>query len=590
MPVKQTSAADKAVQRSIHILLLTILLFAVALVLVAILFGKTRSSLSYEIQDQDLSTEVIRTDGSTEFFSNGDFPGLEKGDRMILNISPLGERGTVEDATLAFSLYHCRVQIYVGDGLTYTQTEPPLAEQIGHRYYMVPLPKGYENKTIRIEAVDEENKKVSAPDFIRVVPGTSAIATFTDGRAPTVFLMSTGLTFSLFISLLSGARWATELAERGKSGRRNKCSPKKEEGKQGYGLFFMALLTNSIILWYSGYAGILTPFVANNTVLANIEYCALFFIPIPLTGFMEGEAANRRQKIGCRVLFVLYLAFFIAATCFNFLVPDINYVNFVSVLRLVLLFTVVTFALFLARQVRNENTVEIRFAMHGYLVAAVLAAADMIRFELSSQIGYRYHFLRCSLMPAIILVLSVTILFYYGMQYSRESFERIERESLKRLAFTDQLTGAPNRSACSRMFQSMRDEKITDYCLVFADVNFLKHTNDTYGHEQGDALIRSAAEVLGKHFCGRDFYGRWGGDEFIAVHFGTLEETNACLVRVEEETKRKNETREYPFSISLSFGVAVSTGEHPLTPEEATLAADRVMYENKKQAHADRRD
>lgn len=176
------------------------------------------------------------------------------------------------------------------------------------------------------------------------------------------------------------------------------------------------------------------------------------------------------------------------------------------------------------------------------------------------------------------------------MQYSRESFERIERESLKRLAFTDQLTGAPNRSACSRMFQSMRDEKITDYCLVFADVNFLKHTNDTYGHEQGDALIRSAAEALGKHFCGKDFYGRWGGDEFIAVHFGTLEETNACLVRVEEETKRKNEARDYPFSISLSFGVAVSTGEHPLTPEEATLAADRVMYENKKQAHADRRD
>ncbi|MGN1022395.1 MAG: GGDEF domain-containing protein [Lachnospiraceae bacterium] len=590
MPIKQTSTAEKAVQRGVRILLLTILLFAVVLVLIAILFGEKSSSSGYQIQDQDLTAEVIRKSGSTEVFSNGDFPELSAGDRMVLTIAPLESKGKVDDGTLVFSLYHCRVQVYVGGVLVYSQTDPPLAEQIGHRYYMVPLPKGYENAAIRIEAVNEENESVGAPTSIRIVPGTAAVGSFTEGKTPTVILMSTGLTFSLFTSLLAGVRWAADSIRRIRMRRRGKCKDKKEDGKQGHGLFFMALLTNSIILWYSGYAGILTPFVSNTSVLANIEYCALFFIPIPLTGFMEGEAVNRRQKIGCRVLFVLYIAFFTAASFLNFLVPNINYVDFASVLRLVLLVTLAMFALFLARQVKNENTVEIRFAMRGYLVAAVLGTADMIRFDLSSRIGYRYHILRYSLMPATILVLSVTILFYYGMHYSRESFERIERESLRRLAYTDQLTGAPNRSACDRMFQTIHEEKITDYCLVFADVNFLKHTNDTYGHEQGDVLIRSAAEALGKHFGGKDFYGRWGGDEFIAVHFGNLEETNELICGVKEDTERKNEARDFPFEISMSFGVAASTGEHPLTPEEATLAADRVMYENKKQAHADRRD
>jgi hypothetical protein len=40
--------------------------------------------------------------------------------------------------------------------------------------------------------------------------------------------------------------------------------------------------------------------------------------------------------------------------------------------------------------------------------------------------------------------------------------------------------------------------------------------------------------------------------------------------------------------LSLSFGVAESTAEHPLTPEDATIFADQDMYKNKKMAHADR--
>ena len=52
---------------------------------------------------------------------------------------------------------------------------------------------------------------------------------------------------------------------------------------------------------------------------------------------------------------------------------------------------------------------------------------------------------------------------------------------------------------------------------IMFDLNNLKRANDTYGHAVGDQLITNFARLLRNAIPAKDFVGRYGGDEFIAI-------------------------------------------------------------------------
>mgnify|MGYP004450979511 CR=1 FL=1 len=85
---------------------------------------------------------------------------------------------------------------------------------------------------------------------------------------------------------------------------------------------------------------------------------------------------------------------------------------------------------------------------------------------------------------------------------------------------TDLLTGARSRFAFTRDVDLM-DDKEHSAGVIFADVNGLKATNDTKGHEAGDRLIRDAFFLMTKYFHedGDSIY-RIGGDEFVILSIG----------------------------------------------------------------------
>ena len=589
----RNTAMDKIVRKSAWTLFVTALLFAALLILSADLISMGGKVETSRITDDDITVRIRRRDGALETYQGHNYPGLKYGDEVVLSIAPIGQERAIEHGTLIFSMYHCRIKVYVGDQPVYTQVGPPRTQQIGHRYYAVPLPAGYEKKTICIFARCDERETASASPSYQIVPDTRDMYAFTDNRIPTVVLMLTGLTLSLLLFTFMGVLWLSDIHDGLRARKRNRdADPRQNSTAQQprqHSLFFISLLNFSVILWYMGFAGLLVPLISNEAFLANAEYCALFFLPIPLVGFLGQESVCRWQILVCRLLLVFFCIFFAVTTWLNFFVAGINYVNFMEFLRVIIFITLLLTMAILLPRFRLPHSIERRFAIRGFLLSAGIGVTEIIRFALSNRNGYQYQFLHKSLMPAAILVLFSTIVFYFGMQYSRESYERIEQESLKRLAYTDQLTGAPNRSACNRLFQKIRDEKITDFVVIFADINFLKRTNDTWGHEKGDELICTAAGLLQSRFGGKDFFGRWGGDEFIAVHFGTEEETKEQMRHVAEDLVRINREKKFDFSMSVSWGVAASTKETPLQPEDAILLADKKMYENKKRAHAERR-
>ena len=118
--------------------------------------------------------------------------------------------------------------------------------------------------------------------------------------------------------------------------------------------------------------------------------------------------------------------------------------------------------------------------------------------------------------------------------------------------------------------------------MVFIDADGLKRVNDDLGHEAGDRLLQSAADILRCTFRKSDIIARVGGDEFSILALGDAGTAQMLMARLEEMTKiaSRESMVKYGFSISLSAG-AVRYDPAQLF-QLALKKADEKMYLQKK--------
>lgn len=132
--------------------------------------------------------------------------------------------------------------------------------------------------------------------------------------------------------------------------------------------------------------------------------------------------------------------------------------------------------------------------------------------------------------------------------------------------------------------EDYKNAKQDDLCIVYFDINNLKHTNDTLGHRYGDKLIIAASEALTANFRDENIY-RTGGDEFIVLANGIgpkvieerLKRINATL---DEATKNDEDGLIY----QIASGYCV--GDGIMTKREIEDKAESLMYQNKKMLKA----
>ncbi|MEX2647612.1 MAG: GGDEF domain-containing protein [Alphaproteobacteria bacterium] len=160
-------------------------------------------------------------------------------------------------------------------------------------------------------------------------------------------------------------------------------------------------------------------------------------------------------------------------------------------------------------------------------------------------------------------------------------------QHLERLADEDTLAPIPNRRAftreLSRTISYSQRYKVSSSLLYF-DLNGLKAINDTHGHVVGDAVLVHVANLLVENVRGSDVVGRLGGDEFGVIlanaDQGAAVEKAQFLANAIETTNFTWEGERIP--ISLAYGAyCFQADEDPTT---ALAAADRAMYENKRDA------
>jgi diguanylate cyclase (GGDEF)-like protein len=148
-------------------------------------------------------------------------------------------------------------------------------------------------------------------------------------------------------------------------------------------------------------------------------------------------------------------------------------------------------------------------------------------------------------------------------------------DDLRRLAATDPLTGALNHGAFGAALERAcaDDERLT---LLLFDIDHFKVVNDSFGHQEGDRMLKLVSDVLDAHKRRDDVLGRVGGEEFALLLRGA-DAAAAQLVAERARGALRAATALTPASMTLSVGIA-ERSEEIASSHQLLETADRALY------------
>jgi len=184
-------------------------------------------------------------------------------------------------------------------------------------------------------------------------------------------------------------------------------------------------------------------------------------------------------------------------------------------------------------------------------------------------------------------VLALTLAALTMLALMSERTERELRESRRRLqvlAYTDALTGIPNRRHFEDLAARVVHAGRTPVLLLF-DIDHFKHINDRLGHAAGDRALQLVGDGLREALRAGDIAGRLGGDEFALLLDGaTPPQAVGIADRIVRQLQAAAPSRRLPRDLGLSFGLVHIRPFEPLG--DAMHRADQALYEAKRQGRS----
>jgi two-component system cell cycle response regulator len=153
-------------------------------------------------------------------------------------------------------------------------------------------------------------------------------------------------------------------------------------------------------------------------------------------------------------------------------------------------------------------------------------------------------------------------------------------QRLEQLATTDPLTELPNhRATIAALEREVERAQRTarPFVALFIDLDHFKALNDAYGHSAGDSVLREFAAVARGTLRSMDVFGRWGGEEFLAI----LPETDAAAAAGAAERLRAA-VASHRFAVGggihLTCSVGLAEWAPPDSADQLVAAADGALY------------
>lgn len=160
--------------------------------------------------------------------------------------------------------------------------------------------------------------------------------------------------------------------------------------------------------------------------------------------------------------------------------------------------------------------------------------------------------------------------------------EKLQAE-LEALATTDSLTGVANRREFNNVLRheiNRAERYLAPLSLILMDIDHFKGINDRFGHQAGDAVLRTFAQLIGEHVREQDVLARWGGEEFallcpVTPLSGAEQLANNLRVLLR--------THDFPHVGRLSCSFGLSEWRQGEPPGEFIERADVALYQAKEE-------
>lgn len=157
---------------------------------------------------------------------------------------------------------------------------------------------------------------------------------------------------------------------------------------------------------------------------------------------------------------------------------------------------------------------------------------------------------------------------------------------IEELATHDELTGVHNRRSLNEFLKHELDRAQRGggpFCLAIMDLDSFKQINDTWGHAVGDAVLVRIARILADHLRDADRFGRFGGEEFLAIFVDTSVDEAALVAERLRAAVAREEIPELPGEAGITVSLGIAEWQRSDDPETIIERADRALYQAKHQ-------
>ena len=467
----------------------------------------------------------------------------------------------MQTKTMRMNVRQAAVQVTVGGKEIYSYGLDRLAEGkfVGTGYHFIDLPATNGPSGISITLTASEDGGLNTLPTIVLSNYDNAYTAFVCEHLFTVFVSVFLFVLGLVVSVVSLSYLPLD--------------------KDYFPLVMIGFTSLFVGLWQILSVGVLRIFGLDVSINNTLEYLAMYFISVPVVLY----AMNLRKKQGFDIIrhqiaSVVCFVFAVTAVILD-VTGQVHAANLNIIFEAILILTIAFLLMEDHIKFRSlpESAKLYRVAM---FVAATVTVIDIARFHISLWLLPQMHILQVSIMPVGLIIFVTLLMFSYLSDLSTKLLREAERNTLTKLAYGDRMTGLSNRAKSTLIFGELDNAK-DPYAIINMDLNGLKTINDTYGHLQGDELIRTFADLIFDLFGDVGECIRMSGDEFIVVSRGDRDISRAreLLNVLPEEEKKASEDHE--FEIDASYGMAESTELVSPKAEEVYRLADSRMYDMK---------
>lgn len=492
--------------------------------------------------------------------------------------------------TLNVYTIHSALKVYLDDEVIYTYGQRLYDENklLGYGNHFVNMPYGANSKWLTVEMTVSEENALDGVKAMKLMDGNSAMIKDLSGKRVNLSIAMFLIVFGVIIMVLSMLmlKRAVNFVQ----------------------TFCIALFSFLIGCWTLCNNDLIEYFTTDLLMKSYLEYYSLYILPLPFTYYFRDKIDARCTPKWLKVYFWGLVVAEIVYIASAVILQETNLVHLPQILVGSHILMILAIVLILAISVIDITVKKQRptVVMIGFLIAIVIVIAELIRFNIDKYITGFANNVYSSDTCFAVLIIVISMLVDYGSKTSKLLFENAQKAVLEQMAYMDEITGLGNRRMCEKKLTELEEKEMSSdsmYAIISLDLNFLKHTNDTYGHEKGDELIKNFSDVLSNVFSLYGTVTRTGGDEFVVILDDITEEkVKSLLAQMLEQMEEKNKS-DSEVILSTAYGYAMK-GEIPLNQEQnekielkvvdigpraVYRIADDRMYENKRKSKLGRR-